>query len=256
MDLLRNQDEKNSCRERDNYQCILTHTSDPQICHVFPFSAKNNLGGTWLALQALGKLWAPEWLATCGQLLTNFDHPSDISDKCPNMVALSATAHDYWTRAYLGFEPVQKFEDGLQLSVQWLKSTNWNAEIGNFPLYTNPEDHLKDREPSGGLISLIDAENHRPIFTGNCIEIKSAKKEQQPSFALWQLQWDLIRMACLCGRGEDLEEDWDSDDDNPFSIGVSAFDPGETQEFGERATAQSGDCDDDDDDDDDDPFKL
>ncbi|KAK3936918.1 hypothetical protein QBC46DRAFT_393890 [Diplogelasinospora grovesii] len=181
-------------------------------------------------------------------------NPSEISDKCPNMVSLSATARDYWDRAYLGFEPVEEIENGLRLRAHWMKKTN--MERRNFALNTHPEDCLEDRKPSGGLITLIDAENHRPILTGHCIEIKSAKEEQQPSRAVWKLQWDLIRMACLCGGGED-PEDWDSDDDDdPFSIGVPAFDPGDAWGSGERATALSEDSEDIDDDDDDDPFSV
>ncbi|SPO02644.1 uncharacterized protein DNG_05317 [Cephalotrichum gorgonifer] len=50
-----------------------------------------------------------------------------------------------------------------------------------------------------------------PIKTGQTFVIRAEDPDTLPSFELLELQWNLLRVAAICGAGEATDEDYESD---------------------------------------------
>lgn len=59
-----------------------------------------------------------------------------------------------------------------------------------------------------------------PIQTGQTFIIRADDPEDLPSFELLELQWNLLRIAAICGAAEATDEDYLGDDDG---TGFAAF---------------------------------
>jgi hypothetical protein len=67
----------------------------------------------------------------------------------------------------------------------------------------------------GGHVKIAHSNTYRPILDGTVIDITAQDKSAIPSWDLFLLQWDLIRMASLCGAAEASDDDdWESDNDD------------------------------------------
>jgi hypothetical protein len=138
----------------------------------------------------------------------------DIIDTAPNMVALGPLLHRWWGKAMFGFEPIEKIEKGIRLRVRWLPQTTL-AMKDKVALDLNPLECLQPYLDSDGYVGISHSRTHRPIIDGTVIDITAADSSAVPSWDLFSLQWDLIRMASLCGAAEASDDDdWESDDDD------------------------------------------
>jgi len=72
-------------------------------------------------------------------------------------------------------------------------------------------DPKKVLQPSTG--SIPHFQSCRPILDGQEVIVRSADPELRLSWEIVQLQWDLCRMASLCGAAEVDDDDADDDDD-------------------------------------------
>ncbi len=88
------------------------------------------------------------------------------------------------------------------------------------PANAKPKDHMaltthpdKVLQPSTG--SIPHYQSFRPILDGQEVIVQSVDPELRLSWEIVQLQWDLCRMASLCGAAEvDDDDDYDDDDDD------------------------------------------
>lgn len=100
---------------RDSDQCVLTHTPDPDIAHIWPF-AVNNCNKNYFNAQTCFESIS-RGFGTSGQAL--YDDLSSllaptatlsspiqlgISDQTWNMVAMNTQAHRWWGKAYFGLK--------------------------------------------------------------------------------------------------------------------------------------------------------
>jgi hypothetical protein len=76
----------------------------------------------------------------------------------------------------------------------------------------NPNECLQPYSYQGGNIGIAHSRTFRPIVDGSVI-ITAQDESAIPSWDLFSLQWDLIRMASLCGAAEASDDDdWESED--------------------------------------------
>ena len=82
-------------------------------------------------------------------------------------------------------------------------------------LDTDPREVLL--HPSGeGSHKIRHYETGRSIQDGEIIDIVSDDPSAAPSMDIWELQWDLLRMARLCGAAEAANDpSWDPPMDGP-----------------------------------------
>ena len=114
----------------------------------------------------------------------------------------------------IDFEPIERIENGIRLRVRWLPKTTL-AMHDKVALDLNPSECLQPYSDRAGHIAISHSKTHQPIIDGTIFDITSQEESAIPSWDLFLLQWDLIRMASLCGAAEASDDDdWESDDDD------------------------------------------
>jgi hypothetical protein len=129
------------------------------------------------------------------------------------MVALEPLLHRWWGKALIGFEPIEKIEKGIRVRYRWLPKTTL-AMKDKVAFDLSPLDCLQPYSDQDGYIAMSHPKTHRPIVDGTIIDITAQDESAIPSWDIFSLQWDLIRMASLCGAAEASDDDWESDDDD------------------------------------------
>lgn len=138
-----------------------------------------------------------------------FGDNSSIVDTAQNMVALSPLLHHWWGEGTIAFEPIHRLPKGVRLMFRWLK--NPPARLGDtIPLDTDPRRDVS-RSHDGGSTSLRHLDSGRLILDGKIIDIVSEDPMAIPSFEVFQLQWDLLRIARLSGAAEAAKDPSDPD---------------------------------------------
>ncbi|KAK2051600.1 hypothetical protein LY76DRAFT_630451 [Colletotrichum caudatum] len=90
----RNQTESDAAKKRDKYKCVITDTSNAEACHIFPFAGLKYPGKDRVR-SLLSKLT---------------DESANTVDTVSNMICLSATLHDWWSKGYFALEPMGEAE--------------------------------------------------------------------------------------------------------------------------------------------------
>jgi hypothetical protein len=189
---------------------VVTGAASPDICHIFPFAAKKNPDRISSGLFAYMYLWGTPVFQRLKSLLVE---DGNIIDTAANMVALQPLLHRWWSKAMIGFEPIEKIEKGIRLRVRWLPKTRL-AMKDKVALDMNPSDCLQPYSDQDGYVGISHSKTHRPIVSGTVIDITAQDESAVPNWDLFSLQWDLVRMASLCGAAEASDDDdWESDDD-------------------------------------------
>jgi hypothetical protein len=178
----------------------------------------------------LWALWGDEARERMTHLLIG---DGNIIDTASNMVALAPHLHRWWGMASFGLEPIEKIERGIRLRFRWLPRTGL-AMGSQIPLDSDPREFLSLSRQVGNTAA-HDSGTSRPIKDGHIFDItaktlpanpddKSAVAYDEstvPSWDLFCLQWDLVRMASLCGAAEVVDEgDCDEDDDDGVVVGA------------------------------------
>ncbi|RSL85472.1 hypothetical protein CEP51_003320 [Fusarium floridanum] len=102
----RNKTQSRNCRIRDNSACVLMGTSDPQVCHIVPFSSNNNyenLRKTSAVFAHAKAFLGEEWMRQFEPLIQNARILAS-SDKAWNMICLNIQMHTWWAKARFGFK--------------------------------------------------------------------------------------------------------------------------------------------------------
>ncbi|KPM43394.1 hypothetical protein AK830_g3202 [Neonectria ditissima] len=215
IEATRSQPEKAKVTNRDGC-CVITGTADPDICYVFPYAARKTLKQTDLSLKILRSLWGTDAHQRMLRLLAV---DGNIIDTAQNMVAMSPQLHRLWSMAKFGLEPTEKLEYGIRVRFRWLHRTGLAMEH-LVPLDLDPRKVFETG--SDGSTVAHNSKTFRPILDGEIIDITAKPtnltfdESAVPSWDIFSLQWDLVRMASLCGAPEVVDEDdssdWDDDE--------------------------------------------
>ncbi|KAJ3525456.1 hypothetical protein NM208_g11633 [Fusarium decemcellulare] len=97
----RNPTEKGKCLSRDEFECIVTKTLYPQVCHIVPFSWNNtesNRQTTESLMRLLAMCFGLTQTGTIDSSLSKLHAGLGTSDRPFNMVAMTATLHTWWDK--------------------------------------------------------------------------------------------------------------------------------------------------------------
>lgn len=106
----------------------------------------------------------------------------------------------------------------MELVFYWLRKpfspTDW--QLGGC-FRESAAEQLQYDDPLLDNIRAINVETNAPIIDGDIITVRAFKKGWLPDYDILMLQYDILRMASLCGGAEpdkpDEEEDhWSSDE--------------------------------------------
>lgn len=158
----------------------------------------------------IGNFWGQARNSRLQTLLAN----NTQVDSARNAICLSPLLHHWWGRGYIAFEPLEKLHNGTRVRVRWLRRTGFSVS-DRVPLDTDPTDHLHPPSIAGSL-DIVDSCSGHPVLDRSVLDFTSDDPGTEVSHDLLQLQWDLLRMAVLCGAFEATDDPyWDPEDEDP-----------------------------------------
>ncbi|PHH58751.1 hypothetical protein CDD82_2736 [Ophiocordyceps australis] len=229
----RSQTAANLAMERDGHRCILTKTSQPDACHIIPFSINKTEGKRTLTQKIcdhiLPRIVGLDDLKTAE---TAIHGKVKASDEAWNILSLSPQLHRWWTQGRWAFKlegliPTgQVSSDGQEL-VKVRLIFHWITVRGKQPyLPVVPSVELanqmlntcdKDFTPWA-----IRYDTGRPVLTGDVVDIAMTSPEADKMAVVIKVQWAALQIASMSGAADvpdelmdpfDPGEDWSLDFD-------------------------------------------
>lgn len=184
------------------------------VCHIFPFSATKRRPVVGNALSGVLQVFWDDgaYAQRLQALLVNDDH---IIDSVRNMICLNPVLHQWWGKGYFALEPFERIENGTRVRLRWLKQSPFTVYDKVENLATDPR-HLLRSPQEEGVVAMRDFASGHPLLDGAIFDLTSGRPENEVSYDLLKLQWDLLRMTALSGAGEAADDpSWRPDEDMP-----------------------------------------
>ena len=221
--------------------CVITGSSHPETCHIWPFSANNNVDNFTNTQEVLSRslgLLSPSLFSGLTQLLAPDTDELGSSDKAWNMIALSPELQSYWSKAYFGLKwigadnPTSNDNDIATFKVEWhwlprdavgalerrlgkLKRTNHcslpeidlkSEKVVNLVCHALKEAWTPPSSTFPELARTKYASSSRPVETGHIISLRVKRSDLDKTEILIKTQWLAVQMAALSGAGEIADE--------------------------------------------------
>ncbi|EEU40444.1 uncharacterized protein NECHADRAFT_76719 [Fusarium vanettenii 77-13-4] len=208
----RNSSAISGCKKRDSNKCVLTSASDPEVCHIVPFSwnsTRANIKKTQCVYSASAILMGVDWTSDNLILLANPDAPGG-SDHVWNTICMNPLLHKWWAQAFFGLKCLGILEGKdtsiVEVQFRWMPRSKKNPMASccltenNMNLMLNEVKALTD----GG--NLPATPKHGKIGTSQ-VNLRSGytfRVEMPPEDAgrfkdMLDLQWACIVIAALSG---------------------------------------------------------
>ncbi|KAK5996643.1 hypothetical protein PT974_01980 [Cladobotryum mycophilum] len=202
------------CKIRDGNVCIVAGTSDPEAAHIFPFATSFKM-----AFSNLNMLLKMFWGFDTYERWSRQYQSSGIIESPKNLLSFNHQLHFWWDHSKFALKPLRQTGNSIIVQWHWLKrpSLKMNQVI---PHNANLRDYI---DPQGWGDNFFLRKSGRVVETGQLFTIHAANPDHLPSFELLELQWDLLRIAAICGAAEAYDEalDYDSEDDD-FALSYHA----------------------------------
>ncbi|KAK3900227.1 hypothetical protein C8A05DRAFT_17445 [Staphylotrichum tortipilum] len=202
-----------NAKQRDGNTCLLSGTIDPEAAHIFPFATSKNkqFGPLGTLLQSFwGDKQASAWRQLC-------EDPA-ITQSLANYLSLGRQIHFWFDKARFALKPLSQTQTAITVQFHWLRRTSLSPT--DIIKETDGEELLEVaglRTPTSTPATWGSCLAHRasgvPIRTGQTFLIRANHPMELPSFQLLELQWNLLRVAAICGAADVTDED-DFDVDN------------------------------------------
>ncbi|EEY13982.1 predicted protein [Verticillium alfalfae VaMs.102] len=192
---------KEICIARDE-ECVLTGNQELHVAHIYPFSAAS----AQQIKSTLTRLWGA-------------DREKAISEKLfPNGTTMSIDV--------IGNRGKEEGRWTIKVVFYWLKhcsvakTSNMGKNIwaSAREVLLQTADILEAQQPRA-----FDLRTGAPILNGQIFTIKAAMKDHLPDYDILILQWDIARMASLCGAAES-GDDYDKDASDADTYDADAYD--------------------------------
>jgi len=132
------------------------------------------------------------------------ENPSVGTEGCFNLISLTPTAHDMWSRGLFALKPLKLSRDKKKLTVQffWQVPGNYDSE-SQIDLLTEPTSSKGlNILPDGCVLHRVNDDGSSPrIQSGETLTFttKDPKTLPLPSLELLEMQWVLQRLVGMCG---------------------------------------------------------
>ena len=245
------------CLLRDNNRCILTHTLNPEVCHIVPFATNNNR-------RTLARVSNNLPLLKCVigndyKLLTSNLGCSDCEWK---MLSLNSQLHTWWSRGMFAFKclgvtpvldgshsatvtlqfywmPVQK-EKVQRVTMAQSRSTSWENVVSDGDRRAFVEEWettwkhksygsvaesvtVARDQPPPGVIAAPVATTSRLVQTGHVVDISMSTMQDGLNMkAMVDVQWACICLASMSGAAGDPDFLRDNDDYDDYNLNAAA----------------------------------
>lgn len=196
-------------KARDGYVCLFSGTEDPAAAHLFPFATTQHKERFFYFRDLLPFFWGAEQPSAWRKLYED----ARVTESTKNFISLNHQLHFWFDNARFALKPLGPTGNNGEIAVQW----HWLKRARLMPR-TEITTGVDIRELAGlkNNRSWGDCLAHRksgvPIQTGQIFTIRAEKEEDLPDHDLLELQWNLLRVAAICGAADvedDSYYDWD-----------------------------------------------
>ncbi|RGP68396.1 ent-kaurene oxidase [Fusarium longipes] len=236
----RSDKEKDKCRLRDAFQCVLQHTVEGEVTHIIPFSWNKDekaIKTTSSVCWGLEPFFSEQVCVELENLLANPAEPGS-SDRVWNMLYMNRQLHYWWSLAFFGLcclgtrpheeqpddstsanDPEDNAKEALwdvEVQFNWLprrwgkpddKITLKGEDNGFKEMPKNVIEHQRNgspvlNHPSGGRIAASRVDTHQPIHSGHQFTLIMPLDDAMKSKMMLDLQWALIQIGAVSGGAE------------------------------------------------------
>jgi hypothetical protein len=197
-----------------------------EVAHIYPHHSikhkeEDMFGQRHIFWDHLKNFWSKEKVAAWEAEL----FPAGICEfgieRVCNLITLSRTAHDRWSRGAFALKPISESDDKMTLKVQFFWQEKQKDTQQTISLLTTPsstEGLDQNIGAFGGAVQLYSFWNKRTIQSGDYFKLQTDDPETKPlpSFQLLELQWFLQRIQGMVGAAD---FDWP-----PYSDSGSDYD--------------------------------
>ncbi len=185
--------------ERDGNVCLLPGVSYPEAACIVPSTTDKSatLDLDWV----LQSFWGVDKALAWSDL---FQNPA-TTQSIANYLSLGHHLSFKHNMAMFALKPVARTPTTITLQFHWLRRTNlrpWmliNASPGTVLDWAG----LRDAEWGSDL---AHRPSGAPINTGQTFVVRAEREKCLPNFELLELRWNMLRVAAICGAGEDGDE--------------------------------------------------
>ncbi|KAL2185695.1 hypothetical protein L209DRAFT_756927 [Thermothelomyces heterothallicus CBS 203.75] len=204
-------------KDRDGRVCVFSGVSDPEAAHIFPYSTIKDRNFGLISL-ILSQFWGSEKSMAWRRIFED----AAISNSPKNGISMSRQIHFWFDKTKFALKPLRQTPEGIVVQWHWLKESILNPLVYILP----NEDILlqagvTDRNWGKGLIA--HRESGVRIQTGQTFLLR--QHEDMPSWELLEIQWNLHRIAAICGAADvtdDYYYDFEDRDERGFDEVVAA----------------------------------
>ncbi|KAF5228419.1 hypothetical protein FAUST_11088 [Fusarium austroamericanum] len=218
------------CRQRDNFQCILTATPGGQVAHIVPLAWDNNKGNSEKTFQAIVRAEAffSEAVVTDLVALIANTYYLGGSNKDWNMLSLNERLYSWWPQGFFGFkflgikhldsqnpddEASEDQETEVMIQFNWLEcrqgkpndqvavmgSSNSMEDLAKRQLFHEANGNPAPDRNERGIIAAEGMDAHKSIIPGHVVPILMPFSDAKKCKLMIDLQWDLIQIAAMNG---------------------------------------------------------
>jgi len=180
---------------------------DPAAAHIFPFETSKNKNFSNLNAM-LTAFWGTEKSLAWREEFQN----ADITQSAKNGISMNSQIHFWFDNARFALKPLRKTPEAVVVQWHWLKRA-----------VLKPRTHIRPDQDIFLQAGLTDQNwgeclAHRrsgvPIRTGQTFILRAENPEDLPSWELLQMQWDLLRVAAICGAADVTDDYYDLDEED------------------------------------------
>ncbi|KAK3988798.1 hypothetical protein QBC44DRAFT_370625 [Cladorrhinum sp. PSN332] len=219
----------------DNYRCIVTQTSNPQVCHIVPFSANATEKARDLWRKCLITIVRLQLMGTTSleRLESLFCSKLGVSDRHWNSICLSPKLHDWWERGYFAFRYLGTRDPPLadpnsivclRIQFEWMvwrerdigkkpagslgrTVAEFQAALPEYAGQTMPP-HCGDYHDTHGrpLVAVSRPETGFNVEDGDVFEVVVPRRHMEKMILSFQVQRALIKILAMVGGAEALDD--------------------------------------------------
>ncbi|KAK1749340.1 hypothetical protein QBC47DRAFT_395968 [Echria macrotheca] len=208
-------------KDRDGHVCVFSGMRDPQAAHIFPFATSEKKKFAALN-ELLTALWGPEKSMAWRR---NFED-AGITQSAKNGISMNHQIRFWFDNARFALKPLRETPEGIVVQWHWLKKSILKP-LTYISLDDNNNNNILHQagvmDQSWGN-NLAHRESGVRIQTGQTFLLRADEAEDKPSWDLLQMQWDLLRVAAICGAADVTDDYYDYEhlDERGYDEAVAA----------------------------------
>lgn len=198
---------------------MFSGVSDPQAAHIFPFATSKSR--KWANLNTILLAF---WGSDKSMMWRRAFEDAGITQSAKNGILMNHQLHFWFDNARFALKPLREIPgEGIIVQWHWLKRSILKPLVYILPSQDSRETLLHAGVTDG---SWGDNLAHRPsgvaIRTGQTFLLRA--HEEMPSWDLLEMQWDLLRVAAICGAADVTDDyyDYEDPDEHGFDEAVAA----------------------------------